>query len=312
MIQYDPNIDFSIPFKFDPNHPVWFNLCRAYVVTGEVDPMYLALSEYRQKLNPSDFNRLMFFYVLFYDIGTAIDLLIETCYVEHQSGQNLYQIVKAYVDNPNVKRGSARRHFRAKHGNSCIDHILKHFNFNPNRFFQENLNSDYSVMSNNLSKIPQFGHYFQWKMMDFYDRVFGLKILVSESDLNLLPSSPRDGAALVAAEMNMTGASFQDIVKYMTEYCQQQGMMSLPANRLVDYAEIETFLCGIKHQYNATGDWIGRDINKSRKALEERGDNKIAKDILALLPKQPPKEWSLNWNGKSLDRNPLALFNKFN
>ena len=264
---------FDTPFAYNPNEPNWVNLMVAYNLTGDIDPTYFALHKLAQT-EPQLTKRLLVVYSLFYHMGFAC---------RAAESPNTFQfVVENYATAP---RGKSRRHFRGNAGQAT----LKYLSSKPlEQWFDEWYDPEYHNLVTKFKPVPAFGDYFIWKYADFYDRVFNMPVPLNDSHLVHLPKEPIKGAKLIA---ELEGINYN--LKHVF------GMIQTAANRnllnaVPDYqrrfgiAEIETFLCGVRHSYTGT-DYVGKDIDTARNALDGQGD--LAQQLQSYLPPAVPKGW---------------------
>lgn len=283
MIQFGQPIQDS--YKWNDSWPRWKNVCAAYVMTGDYDPMYKAFNAVRDQMDEVDFYNLMLSYILFYNTATACSMAWQSKGDERV----IWGVMREMYQN--AARGSSRRYFRGESGLKALAFYEEQCG-TAQGFFKMYYRKTYSELLKAMSDVPQFGEYYIWKMMDIYDRVLGWPVAVDGSCIKNLPKSPRKGAKLVAEETGVED-NFEAIVDMMVKECQSAGMMALPNNdRLVGIPEIETFLCGISHHY-VDRDYLGKDLDKAREPLlaPELKHNEFAQMLLNHIPPSIPKDW---------------------
>lgn len=260
-------------FNYNPNEPNWVNLMVAYNQTGDIDPTYFALNKLAKK-DPDLTKRLLVVYSLFYHLGFAC---------RAAESQNAYQyIIDNYATAP---RGKSRRHFRGKAGQAALDYLI---NRPLESWFDSMYDPEYHNIIAKFKVVPSFGEYFVWKYADFYDRVFNMPVPLDCSHLKYLPKEPIKGAKLIA-ELEGIEFNLERVFGVIQTAANRNLLLAVPDyQRPFGIAEIETFLCGVRHSYTGT-DYVGKDIDTARCALEGYGD--LAQELQSYLPSIVPNGW---------------------
>lgn len=263
--------------QYDPSLPRWLNYARSFVLTNDLDPVYVGVNSAikAKAISLEEAHNFLAVMSTFYSISEACKVVT--------LGVDGNKVWNYCLDNySTMKRGTERRHFRGEQGLRCLNYLKANYE-SPTDFVQKHHKPTYAEVFKNFEKVPNFGPYHVWKWLDFFDRILGLPVAVDlDFALSVMPSEPVHGAKLVSMEVFGEDRPLKEVISYMLKECHGENIMAPPNHdRLVGVQEIETMLCMIKHCYNGT-DHLGKDVRDKYESVKSLGA-----DGAWLLPHMP-------------------------
>lgn len=219
---------------------------RDLVLTGELDPMY----DMMYRINPHEKKmRFVTHFFLFYDAGEAALCMNDP--------RPFWSYVMAGYST--FKRGTERRHFRGDNGLKAIS-ILSLYN-DLDEMWDSMYGSNLYTIAQKAQPGTQIGPYFQWKMMDIYDRVFDDRVFLSlDEAVKYLPDEPRKCAKAIWPDMSLRWV-LQEVASWIDDIPAPG-----PHNRNCGYSEAETILCAI-NGFRKGSYKFGQDLERRHREL---------------------------------------------
>jgi hypothetical protein len=260
----------------------------AYLLTGEdLDPVYSALYslDLTNRMSDEQIQRWLLAYWCFYHCGAA-------SWISEGEGKEFAHrmtVAALNLDSDPAPiggrwpRGHERRHFRAKNAELSLSHLFTRFgDQNTAGNLIQYLCADpldgqlaFKTVSDRVQTLVGFGPWIAWKIADMIERVVGVRVDFSGSDIFMF-KDPAE-AALLLWEYEHPGESLPETKAECTGIMHQNATRlvevfkayNAPPNRArpVNIQEVETILCKWKsHQRGFYP--INNDINEINHGLE--------------------------------------------
>jgi hypothetical protein len=275
-----------------PLEPSIESFGRKLLASGDLDPLYIAL--HGANLGRDHLRRWLFTYWCCYHAGTA-------CYISEKWGDHYWDMMRAMAANATLSpvggrwpRGHERRHFRGDAAINAVDFYAKQWS-QPESicawFEDETTGTSFSGLRQKVMTLPQFGPWIAFKVGDMLERLRGVHVDFTESEVFMF-SSPRDAALLVWRDSFPTPP--EELVKTDNDRVslvardligQFEGYKAPPTfDRRVNIQEIETILCKWKSHLNGYYP-VGLDSGEIRDGLSEwAGVSQTAGILLHHIP----------------------------
>jgi len=229
------------------------------IETNELDPTYPVITYLLANHDNNWKGRFLLHYLWFYNLIDAIKA------ADNTSDETFW--TRCYEDGAGVgvKRGGARRHFRAENARSAILTMEKK-HMSPWEIICDMHKPRYHDLVAYIQsryKNTQIGSYYIWKLMDWYDICLGWDVhLGTHAALKFMPDVPRDAAAEFFPDR-----PFKEVIEVMTGFV---GQFSHPVKPYTacGISEVETILCGLHASFGPGKLAIGADINKQWAILD--------------------------------------------
>lgn len=230
------------------------------IETADIDPSYPVI-KHLYETRPNDWmGRFLLHYMWFYNIRDAIRAADETSDLIFWSrcaedGAGTY-----------VKRGGARRHFRADNAMGAIN-IMHSKRMTPWEIVTDLYHARYTDIFHHAIKNyagTQMGPYYIWKLMDWFDICFGWPVSLTVGEaVKLLPDNPRKhiGTYFPGLSFGETLEKMQDFLGGVPHFVKPNAGCGIP--------EAETILCIFKGYYDTKSIKVGADILEYRHKLED-------------------------------------------
>jgi hypothetical protein len=248
---------------------------KALLDSGDLDPIYIMLHE--ADLPERLVQRWLLAYWWFYHAGVASRLARER-------GEGFYGLALRLAQTPGTPRGTERRHFRGQACLKSIQWFQKHYE-RPEQAVDAvaGCNTVQEVVAFVQEDWPLFGPWIGFKIADMLDRVLGIPIKFSGSDLKMY-DTPTKGAKILCkrkgwdfGELGVPGVVRHLLVMFSKFKAPPDYQRSLNAQ------EIETILC--KWKSHLGGHYpLGKDTREIRHAL--KGWGPLARRLRKHLPKE--------------------------
>lgn len=248
---------------------MWTQFAREHVQLGEIDAPYIFAANCLRVKGEGWTQRMLLYYFLYYDLEGAV-----AC-----ADSDMTFWGYAFKVFPTAKRGKSRRHFRGANGQVALDKLCSLGD--TNQIFKALYRPNYTALVENVRvnfRGCQIGDYFQWKLMDIFDRCLGWPVSLSmDAALRHLPDTPREGARIMFKDLTLEEALLK-VVSVIDD---------LPApglpTRFCGLPEAETILCAMAG-YLSGAYKVGDDIRSRHEQLRNYPE------LLRLLPIQ--QDWS--------------------
>lgn len=274
----------------------WLELFKALVETEELDPVYTILYRARKDVGDDAIKRFLVGQMCYYNVGLSAEL-------SDVGSDRFWEHVQALY--PTCKRGSERRHFRGENGRKSIASMMQYGS--PEAFFDKMYAPTYAGIRKNFDKVSGFGPYFQWKALDFFERIMGMPVDASDAWQHL-PKEPFKGLALVAKEEGLEGLSVERQLATLVESAQGAGLQCPPDfKRLVGIQELETLLCAYIHYHNGTYR-PGEDIDRCYDLLS--GVEGLGRVLIQHVPEKVTQVYP-KYGQKVVEETSGSLFDMF-
>lgn len=235
----------------------WQKFAKATIETNDLDPTYVFLWNAKKELGEQWAARFAVHYLCFYDMGGAIQVANDT------NGASFWPVVLDNYDK--WPRGTERRHSRGDLGRFYATNLSKHGT--PDHI----LSRMYAPTYTGLVKLFRtefvncgFGTYFQWKVLDFQERIWERPISVSlDEAAKYCPEDP-----VKCARKLWPDKSFKDALADVTDEISQY-LAPPSGNRPCSYQEAETILCMLKGYFITKQHTIGDDVDSKYKQLKD-------------------------------------------
>lgn len=233
----------------------WQRFAQVLIETNELDPTYPLIKNLHETMDKWWFSRFMIYFMLFYDLGGAIKC------ADNTRSANFWDYVTDASNNPQTKRGSARRHFRGLNASRAIA-VLRGFDLYElvEDWHAPTYTELYRKMTTKYAR-SQMGPYFIWKLYDLQNICLDRPISLSlDEAVKFMPEEPRQNAAMAFPK-----ASFRQVLTVMTAE-----VAELPHPVREGYcglAEVETILCAFKGYFGTKSHWVGQDIAQRHEEL---------------------------------------------
>jgi hypothetical protein len=233
------------------------------VKTNELDPTYPVVRHLLQTHDDAWKGRFLLHYAWFYNLMDAIKAADET------DDSSFWGRCMNDGQGTDVKRGGARRHFRADNARAAVTKMgLK--GQTPWEVVNKMYHPKYVDMLAYITAKyagTQFGPYYIWKMMDWY--TIGLDWPVAlglDAATRVLPDVPKKAAAEFFPNQDL-----RHTLGTMTDFVSQFDHPVLPGVKC-GISEVETILCGLNASYGKGHLAIGADITHQYQVLGNRPD----------------------------------------
>lgn len=240
----------------------WRDFAEVMVKTNELDPTYPVVRHLLQTHDSAWRGRFLIHYAWFYNLMDAIKAADET------NDSSFWGRCAWDGANNDVKRGGARRHFRADNARAAVTKMeLK--GKTPWQIVNEMYHPDYpSMLAYITAKFAgtQFGPYYIWKMMDWYNLMDWTVNLSMECAPRYLPDVPKKAAAEFFPELSLA-----HVLEKMNTFVSQFDHPVLKGVKC-GISEVETILCGLNASYGKGKLAIGADITHQYQVLGSRPD----------------------------------------
>jgi hypothetical protein len=214
------------------------------------------IKQIREDYDDEWYYQFLMHYSLFYDPRGAMEAI-------DVEPQDFWPWIDKLAADPATKRGSERRHFRAKAAKMAIENLRAIGN--PAQIFKTMYALTYTKLVRNIEQKfvgCGFGSYFTWKLMDFFNVCSCKPVSLNYDEVKkYLPEQPKE------AVDNILGGWDKAIV--VNEFVQQFDHPVRPGT--CGWAETETVLCNLKGLFLTKTVWIGRDIAHYKEILKGTG-----------------------------------------
>ena len=241
---------------------------QSLVESGDLDPLYIVLSESEIAQDRTTLARWLFGYWCFYHAGVATRLAEQPNYWE-----GFRRAIKS------APRGRERRHFRGNLATNAVTFFEEHWE-EPEHLVEELLSGDLSwaAVSKRVQKLPAFGPWMAFKVADMAERVMGDPVDFSGCELELY-AEPVKGAKIVACDF-WGWPSFDNRTQMrglVDRLLDEFGSLDAPPDlaRKVNVQEVETILCKFKGHHLGRYP-VGHDIKALISDLERTDQNLYA------------------------------------
>jgi hypothetical protein len=244
------------------------------LTTEDLDPVYTML--HRAKLKPDLLARWCLAYWCFYHTGVASRIA--------ETPSNKFHALMRKAQTAKWPRGAERRHFRGDASSKALTYLKK---LGPPEAIVEHMTygDSYSEVTYNVQKIPLFGPWIAFKIVDMCSQVLG-RTNIDYSDCHLgIYKDPRQGAALIKHGDWTVEITDKDLVATVNKLIKEFKRYSAPPQHLrkVGIMEIETILCKYKSHYKGSYP-LYKDSKEIYHMNEGWGD--LAKELQQWVPNQ--------------------------
>lgn len=250
----------------------WQDFARVTIQSNDLDPSYVFLWNAKRDKGDEWAARFIIHYLLFYDLGGAVRA------AELTSDATFWKYVRRGYDD--FRRGTERRHFRADLGMKCVANMSD--KGTPTQLWDAMYETNYTGLTQVFKKSfvnCGFGPYFQWKVLDFQERVWERPIILSLAEaVKYCPDDPRKCAKILWPEKDFDRA-ISDVSDYISQF-----MAPPSGNRPCSYQEAETVLCMLKGYFITKTHTVGDDVDSKWSQLS------TYPEFLKYLP--PKQDWS--------------------
>lgn len=246
--------------------------------TEDLDPIYVVL--HRANLNRDQLRRWLLAYWCFYHAGVA-------SWLSERPTSDRYwaaMLQAAYNDIPSPAggrwpRGRERRHFRGDKAANAVARLAAWYPYPEEavRALEFTGTARFSLISQKVQQWPMFGPWIAFKVADMLERVLGVPIDFSGSDVFFF-DSPREAAigwyevkTGIRALTNTGPGSLHDPVSEACSHLERslQSYLAPPRyDRKLGLQEFETILCKWKSHMNGHYP-VGNDIHELHEALSQ-------------------------------------------
>lgn len=242
--------------------------------SGDLDPIYIMLYDSGMKKNR--LKRWLLAYWMFYHAGVSSVL----CGAEFEGFFDMATHLASVSTTP---RGTERRHFRGQKALDSIKWLKEHFDGPEHAVDWASRGETVERVIKRMRYWPQFGPWIGFKAADMIDRVLGIPIKFSISDLNFY-DTPVAGAKLFCKKQDLPFERLKlaGVVKLLQVELKHY---KAPPDyrRPVGIQEIETILC--KWKSHMTGHYpLGKDTTEIMEGLGGWGVQ--AERLRDFLPKE--------------------------
>ena len=279
------------------------------LTTNDLDPVYVALVENKERWATEKLDRWLIAYWCFYDCGVA-------SWLSEKEGRNFWthMMTAAINEDPapacgRWPRGRERRHFRGKLAiNACVD--LEHrYGAVPESMVREIVQGapSYEAVSTIVQRHRGFGPWIGFKVADMIDRILGVHVDFTEASVFMFKDPVRaaemffmdqmmthtptdDGASELAVHFKIKKEHHADVIGGVVDHLTGVFAPRFKApplyDRPVGLQEVETILCKWKSHMNGHYP-LGNDITEIRAGVQPWAENcQTACEFLEKMPNE--------------------------
>jgi hypothetical protein len=267
------------------------------IESQDLDPVYTVV--HHAKLDPDHLRRWELAYWMSYNAGVV-------SYISERQDGDFWDAMKTFATNTvpaptggRWPRGRERRHYRGVAGEKSVAWLAEKYPHPEDavKWLEvppiDSQGYPYRLLASKVQEWPLFGPWIAFKVGDMLERLNGIQLDFSGSDIAFFSSPQKAAKQWVEQDSRYTGVKFDRVGTYVMEACvhieKALGDRLAPPRfeRKINLQEIETVLC----KWGSHMNWhypIGIDTVELKEALEPWVPfSSTAERLLEGLPPQP-------------------------